>query len=262
MIGKSRDASLGYTSAGNGSPPLVFIHGLTYDSRMWKPVFEILKAKYRCISIDLPGHGSSARWAAYDLESVTHALRGFTEDLGVNQPVIVGHSMGSVFAALYAATYSTVGLITVDQPLFVKPFVQRIQSIRDQLRSPAFLQIWRAIESELGVDLIPQERRSLVTDASRPDRELVLGYWREALELPVEELQQRLTDAFRHITVPFTAVFGNEVAPEYRAWVAELVPQCRILEFPGVGHFPHLVNPGSFAHVVAALARGEALQAS
>jgi pimeloyl-ACP methyl ester carboxylesterase len=129
MIAKSHESSLGYTSTGNGVPPLVLIQGLTYDSRMWEPTVEILKAKYRCISIDLPGRGKSAPFATYDMQSVTRAL-----SMGVSSPVMVGHSMGAIFAAFYAGTYPTTGLVTVDQRLNVKPFVQRIQSIRDQLR--------------------------------------------------------------------------------------------------------------------------------
>jgi pimeloyl-ACP methyl ester carboxylesterase len=50
---------LAYDLQGSG-PPFVFIHGLTFDRTSWRPITSRLADEYRCITIDLPGHGDSS----------------------------------------------------------------------------------------------------------------------------------------------------------------------------------------------------------
>lgn len=244
---------LAYSQDGDGLP-LIFLHGMTYDRRMWKPLIEQLRGSFKCVNVDLPGHGESPARASYDLQEVAADVHQLVEQLKLVQPLIVGHSMGALVAAFCAALYSTSGLITVDQPLYVVPFVRRIQSLRNELDGPAFAQVWKTIEAELRPDLIPKPRRTLVEGASNPNQRLVLGYWREARELPVDELQARLTGTFSRIKVPYTAIFGARVGQDYRQWLSKVVPQARIVEFPGSGHFPHLVDPSRTAAVIKELA--------
>jgi pimeloyl-ACP methyl ester carboxylesterase len=107
-------------------------------------------------------------------------------------------------------------------------------------------------------DLIPEPRRALVEEASHPSQQLVLGYWREPLERPADEVQSRFTETFSHITVPYSAIFGDRVEPDYRRWLSGVVPQARIVEFPDSGHFPHLVDPVRAARVIRELAASAA----
>src|SRR5437016_4952924 len=49
---------LAYETHGDGVP-VVFLHGLTFDRRTWRPIIARLGAGVRSIAIDLPGHGAS-----------------------------------------------------------------------------------------------------------------------------------------------------------------------------------------------------------
>ena len=51
-------AALAYDEAGAGVP-VVFLHGLTFDRRSWRPIVERLGGSVRSIAIDLPAHGES-----------------------------------------------------------------------------------------------------------------------------------------------------------------------------------------------------------
>lgn len=161
-------------------PPIVFVHGLTYDRRMWAPVIERLRDGFTCVRIDLPGHGESSDASTYDLEAVMSAIRDLCERLELENPILVGHSVGGLIATFYASRFSAAGLVTSDQPLQTEAFLFRLRGMRDQLRSPAFPAIWRAIEAQLGIELIPSDavsslklhpiharRWSWVTGASR-----------------------------------------------------------------------------------------------
>jgi pimeloyl-ACP methyl ester carboxylesterase len=50
-------------------PPLVLLHGLTFDRTMWQPTLTELARidpGRRALVLDLPGHGQSSGWESYD----------------------------------------------------------------------------------------------------------------------------------------------------------------------------------------------------
>jgi pimeloyl-ACP methyl ester carboxylesterase len=70
-------------------PPIFFIHGLTYDRRMWDPLVTRLAGDFTCIAIDLPGHGESDDARSYDL---LKPQRAFVESASnPRQPVVLGY---------------------------------------------------------------------------------------------------------------------------------------------------------------------------
>src|SRR5258707_8062413 len=58
-------------------PPLVLLHGLTFDRTSWHPVLAELTALdpgQPVLALDLPGHGESPPWPGYDLEPNAHPV--------------------------------------------------------------------------------------------------------------------------------------------------------------------------------------------
>jgi len=88
--GKAFDASL---------PTVVFIHGAQNDHTVWA-----LQTRYFAhhgfgvLAVDLPGHGRSKGSALTTVEEMAGWLLGVLDAAGVNQAVLVGHSMGSLIA--------------------------------------------------------------------------------------------------------------------------------------------------------------------
>jgi pimeloyl-ACP methyl ester carboxylesterase len=242
-------------------PPLVLLHGLTFDRTMWQPALAELGHSdpgRRALAFDLPGHGESPAWESYDVESVAHGVYRAVEEAGLDEPVIVGHSLAAIIAGVYAGLYPTRGVVNVDQPLQTGAFAGFLQSIADQLRGPAFPAIWDQFAASMHVELLPATAQQLVRTTSNPRQDLVLGYWREVLERPVSELAE-LTSAglaaLRARNVPYLIVAGSELEPDYRQWLSEALPQAVITVLPGSGHFPHLAHPDRFAECLAATAQ-------
>jgi pimeloyl-ACP methyl ester carboxylesterase len=52
------EAGLAYDIEGSGTP-VVFLHGLTFDRRTWRPIIDRLDGAVTSIAIDLPAHGDS-----------------------------------------------------------------------------------------------------------------------------------------------------------------------------------------------------------
>ena len=174
---------------------------------------------------------------------------------GLEEPVIVGHSVAAIIATVYAGQFPTRGVVNVDQPLQTAAFAGFLQSIADQLRGPAFPAIWEQFAASMHIEMLPASAQRLVRSTSNPDQDLVLGYWREVLERPVSELAE-LTSAgmaaLRAHAVPYLIVAGGDLEPDYRQWLGEELPQAVITVLPGSGHFPHLAHPDRFAECLAA----------
>jgi pimeloyl-ACP methyl ester carboxylesterase len=96
-----------YVETGEGRP-IVFLHGLGAQLRHFSgPLFGIFGAGYRLIALDRPGSGysSRARGASGGLSEQAKLVRGFIEELGLEKPLIVGHSLGGAIALTLAVEH-------------------------------------------------------------------------------------------------------------------------------------------------------------
>ena len=240
--------------------PLVLLHGLTFDRSMWRPsLAELhrLDPGRRVLALDLPGHGASPGWPSYDIESLARGVHRAAEQAGLQSPVVVGHSIAGIVATAYAARYPTRGIVNVDQPLQVGPFVGLVQSLAGQLRGPDFPAIWRQFAASMHIELLPAAAQELVRSSCNPRQDLVLAYWREILDRPVGELTDfaaATLDAVRGAGVPYLVVAGASLEPEYSKWLSKALPQAAVTVWPASGHFPHLAHPDRFAECLAATA--------
>lgn len=96
-----------YRDEGNpDGPVLVMVHGFSASLHTWEPWVERLKADYRIVSLDLPGHGLTRAPEGYN---PTMAGAGFTghvdavtQRLGVDRFTLIGNSMGGGVSWGYA----------------------------------------------------------------------------------------------------------------------------------------------------------------
>lgn len=256
-----RFAGLAGDDEGNSDdrPPLLLLHGLTFDRTMWGPALEHLRRidpGRRILALDLPGHHeSTGRWS-YDGEAVAVAVHQAVLAAGIHSPVVVGHSYSGILATFYAARFPTRGVVNVDQTLNTAPFAALLHSLAGQLRGPGFAGVWQMMEASMHFELLPAEAQDLLRRTCRPDQDLVLGYWREVLDRSAGELSDLLESelsALRSAAVPYLVVAGHEPEPAYRQWMAEVLPQASMLIWPDSGHFPQLAHPEKFAQCLRAL---------
>lgn len=247
------EATLAYDVRGAGAP-IVLVHGLTFDRTAWTPIIDRLAEEFCCISVDLPGHGDSAGPPA-PLPDVAGEIHRLLESLGVDRPVVVGHSMGAIVALLYAAAYPVAGVVDIDQPLGVGPFVERLRQLESALRGETFAEAFEPFRRSIGVDDLPEPERTRVAATWRIEQRLVMGYWDEVIQLGPEPTQQALDAAAGAVSVPFLGVFGHDLDAGQERRLLELVPQAELELWPGRGHLVHLVEPDRFAWRLASFAR-------
>src|SRR5207248_1969881 len=68
--------------------PIVLLHGLTFDHRMWDPIVSALPSAHRAIAFDLPGHGQSRSLPEPGLGPVVDAIHDAVLDAGLDAPII------------------------------------------------------------------------------------------------------------------------------------------------------------------------------
>lgn len=113
-----------YYRTGGGKRPLVLLHGFMESSLYWLRVAQALEADFDCLMVDARGHGLSA-WPGSGFSPAILAadVLALLEELGIEKPVVVGHSNGAVVAVLLAAAYPNFieAVILEDPPLKKMP---------------------------------------------------------------------------------------------------------------------------------------------
>ncbi|QDQ96810.1 alpha/beta fold hydrolase [Tomitella fengzijianii] len=99
------DIAYRFTRAGAapGADPVLFIHGMGGDSRTWDAVARTARSAGRdVITVDLRGHGRSAKAPSYRFDDIAQDVIGVCDHLGLGSVDIVGHSLGALTATLVA----------------------------------------------------------------------------------------------------------------------------------------------------------------
>lgn len=240
---------LAYEERGTGFP-VVFVHGLTFNRGTWRPIIDRLVDRFRCIAVDLPGHGESAGLPR-SWEDLGQQLAAFIMAREIERPVLVGHSHGGGLVSMLAATYPVAGVVNIDQPLDVIPFARMAQQMAPALRGPNFGEAFEPIRRSIGVELLPEPLRSSTLATQTVRQDVVLAHWRDILERSPEELQAWIDQTARQITVPYLAVFGHVLSDEERTRLRERLPTLELEEWPDRGHMVHLIEPDRFTDRVA-----------
>lgn len=93
-----------YCDWGGRGRPVVLLHGLASNCRIWDLMAPYLAEDFRVLALDQRGHGLSDKPDdGYDFASITSDLEEFVQALGLQRPALVGHSWGGSVVLQYAA---------------------------------------------------------------------------------------------------------------------------------------------------------------
>lgn len=100
----------------NNSKTLVLLHGFMQNLDVWSSYVLTYMHQLRVITIDLPGHGHTAVFSGvHSMDFMAKVVKRVLDEAGVEQCVMVGHSMGGyvalAFADLFPFTLRGLGLV-------------------------------------------------------------------------------------------------------------------------------------------------------
>jgi pimeloyl-ACP methyl ester carboxylesterase len=84
--------------------PVVFFHGAGGNNLLWKRTFQHLSGEAVAVAVDLPGH-PDGEITCKTVGDYARASSEFISDLGIDRPVVCGHSMGGAVALVLALTH-------------------------------------------------------------------------------------------------------------------------------------------------------------
>lgn len=91
-----------------GKEAVVFVHGLGSYLKFWRYQLDAFaEAGYHVIALDMLGYGKSSKPSTfpYTMEAMADVVREVKNSLGLERPILVGHSMGGQTSLSYAIRY-------------------------------------------------------------------------------------------------------------------------------------------------------------
>jgi pimeloyl-ACP methyl ester carboxylesterase len=246
-----------------GGPTVLCLHGITSQAHTWDQVAEALSPRYRVIAMDQRGHGDTDKPSTgYSPKDQVADVDLLAQALGINQFILMGHSMGGRVAGYYAGLHPQrlLKLILEDPPFPRKPGVGRSPIHDREERRPAkFANLDAAVaylssESDLGSTQAyagkwgPEVMRKRVQDAMRQRAD---GAWEwkysQAAVLAILEQGQingdgPIMELAGQVTCPTLLVRGAEsqvCTVENGRAIQAAFPNCRTVTIPEVSHGIH-----------------------
>ena len=158
-ICKANGIDVHYLRTGGDKPPVVLLHGLMLSGACWTPLARALETDYDVIMPDARGHGnSSIPDHGYRYDDLAADAVGLIDKLGLVTPVLLGHSMGGMTAAVVASRNPKRlrGLVLAD-PTFLTP--QRQQEVYDSDVEDQHRRVLNRPKEELLAEMRARPRR-------------------------------------------------------------------------------------------------------
>lgn len=244
---------LAFSESGDPSGmPVLFLHGFMGSATDWSEFVSAL-ADYRCIAIDLPGHGNGSsrelkgRW---DIESTAKACIQVLDHLSIERCILVGYSMGGRLGLYLALNYPQrfQGAVLESASPGLRKATEREERIQlDESRASkiekvgmsSFLQEWysmplfaQTLSQEQIAELVERRKDNLPSSLARSLREMGTGRQ--------PSLWHKLSDD----NVPLF-LFVGEKDGKFREIAGQMKQNVKIdvIILPGCGHNCHFENP-------------------
>ncbi|MBI3158101.1 MAG: alpha/beta hydrolase [Chloroflexi bacterium] len=241
------DRIVHYEVLGRGKP-VIFLHGWVGSWRYWIPTMQAASVSYRAYAIDLWGFGDTAKSAdKYSLENQASLLDRFLNEMGIAKVALVGHGLGAVVAAMFAAQHPFV----VDRTMAIgMPF--SAGDMNERLAGSG--------ASDLAAWLLAQGPATEAARAEAPKAD------DQAIRATLEELRGiDMAAIYRQMQTATLIVHGQTdpaitpPSPDNGA----LPGSSHLIIFDDCGHFPMLDQPNKFHRLLndfLDLASGESPQ--
>lgn len=249
---------------GSGDP-ILFIHGMPTNSRLWNGVIERLCGRYTCFAIDLPGLGKSPRmhYGPDYLRRLAEKIEELRKKNNIAKWHIVGHDAGSAVAVHYAHYFQQqVGCMALLAPaLFpeLRPYYL-IEPLRKPILGEVLAPLIQAVFWKIAMPRALSEAKDcdeIVGDFQAPFSGFA-GPWQFMSFMRWGEPSQLLANVpgfLPQLSMPTLIFYGSHDAaiPEaFARRASSLMPNARMVTLDS-GHFLPLQHPESIANHLARL---------
>lgn len=255
MVGRDM-ALLHHVHAGQGGPPLVFIHAFGCDHTDWAAQIAKFSSRYAVVAIDLGGHGGTpARPDHARVEYHADDVINLIKASGLSPAIVIGNSLGCRIALEVAARApeQTQAVVLIDGSRLspvgsgvhgalgggtaTEEYPEAVRRMFAQMFSPGFDPVRKAAMTERALRVPAEIGAALLKDIGRHDLEEMDGLL-ERLHVPVVAIQSTFitADGRRHM------LSHGETSP-YLDLLREKVQNLSIEIIEASGHYPQVERP-------------------
>ncbi|UCD93445.1 MAG: alpha/beta hydrolase [Candidatus Zixiibacteriota bacterium] len=236
-------AMIHYDVRGSGDRALVFVHCWCCDRTYWEAQVDEFADRYKVVTIDLAGHGSSGlNRDEWTMEAYGEDVAAVVKGLKLEEVILIGHSMGGrvIVEAARRLPGKVAALVGVDT-------YQSLTAEYGQEAIDGFLQPFR--------DDFKSYTEEYVQHIFAPEADSSLIEWvsedmaQAPAEIGIESMESILKYDYRpalsEMRIPILSISGdlNETDIEGNRSVTDLF---RVKVIPATGHFPHMERPAEF----------------
>lgn len=245
------DVRLHYAELPGDGPPLLLVHGIGMDWRVWQATSRRLAPYFHLYIPDLRGHGESSKPAhGYTLPHYASDIEEMLDQLRLQHVILVGSSLGGMVVASVEAPEDIVrGRILVDPPITGGP-----------TRDPEMLRTILKLKHEPS-GALADYLQTQNPGAGRLYLEAMSEMWRQAADGVIVDVLDNV-DAYWNIepaprwnTAPTLILRADQsrggVLTDIEARrAANILPNGKVMYVPGAGHAIHADKPAEFTHLL------------
>ncbi|MGY1856990.1 alpha/beta fold hydrolase [Modestobacter sp. SYSU DS0290] len=252
-------------TAGESGPPVLLVHGIPTNHRLWWDVVPPVAARARVFAVDMLGYGESVAPDGHPVDLATQAslLLRLLDALELDRVVVVGHDLGGGVAQILTtiAPDRVAGLGVVDGVSYdgwPVPLVRAMKAawpLVRQLPPPA---VATALRPALRTLFADQDRAAPFIDRfvapwARPGGPHLLARHLRSLD---SVYTQTVAPFLPRLTMPAEIVWGrldHQMKPRYGERLAEDLPDARFTLVDGASHFVPADRPEVVAEAIGRL---------
>ena len=241
---------------------IVLFHGMNFGGFYFGGPIDVLRKEgFRVVVPDQIGFGRSSKpIIPYNFHDMAANSRKLLQTLGISKVTVIGHSMGGMLAARFAASYPDVtDRLVIYNPIgLTDPRFQRPWRTADE----AYKATMAASHDQIYQGFYNNIRRYFPPGTWKPEYEKYVrilyaptlsGDWpRLAM---VRSIYQQITYLdpvyydWAHIKCKSLVLGGDKDGPDFpelAKHIADTIPNGELVLLPGLGHVPHLQAPDVF----------------
>lgn len=242
-------AGVHFETSGSGEPSFVMVHGFACAGEDWRHQMAALSADYRCVTLDLPGHGASAAPSTVTMAALGRAVNEVRRAAGAGRAILVGHSLGvKIIREAYADDPDGIaGLVLIDGAFYDGDRAAILAHATGLIDAGGFAAYARAHFASMfvpGAD--PALKAHIVARATRLDPAFGRALYLEAVGWDPLRGKASLAALKVPVLVLQSTHIGAELRREslrpgmksgFMRVVEEMVPQAVTEVVPDAGHF-------------------------
>lgn len=246
--------TLHYSESGNPQgAPILLLHGWGCNHTTLASIQKIVEPGMHVFSVDFPGFGQSTEpKEVWGIEEYTRLIEKMIEKLGIDNPVLLGHSFGGRVSILLSSRRPVNKVILVDaagvKPRHSLRWYFKVYSYK--LAKKLYPLVFGKKKAQEKIDRARAKRGSSDYNNATPMMRAILS----------KCVNEDLCSVMPAIKAPVLLVWGeNDTATPLSdaKKMEKLIPDAGLVSFPGCGHYSFLENPMGFKAVIRSFLKKE-----